>query len=84
VTNVLAAFIVVGGTNLATTAFHAQVCVISIITSIVLFAVPLGGRCKKCDTQDPSHCVKGETTSRSRLPYRMHGACLLASHVQQP
>uniref|UniRef100_A0A383VTF4 Chloride channel protein n=1 Tax=Tetradesmus obliquus TaxID=3088 RepID=A0A383VTF4_TETOB len=36
-----------------------EVCVISIITSIVLFAVPLGGRCKTCDTQDPEHCVKG-------------------------
>lgn len=41
-------------------AVHVQVCVISIITSIVLFAVPLGGRCKTCDTQDPEHCVKGE------------------------
>eukprot|EP00878_Enallax_costatus_P010897 GHUV01011381.1.p1 GENE.GHUV01011381.1~~GHUV01011381.1.p1 ORF type:complete len:670 (+),score=126.18 GHUV01011381.1:946-2955(+) len=36
-----------------------EVCVISVITSIVLFAMPLGGRCHKCDTDTLDHCVVG-------------------------
>jgi hypothetical protein len=43
----------------AVAALPPQVCVLSIITSILFFALPLAGRCHKCDTQDPTHCVKG-------------------------
>lgn len=44
-----------------------QVCVLSIITSIVFFALPLAGRCHECDTEDPAHCVRGESAASSRL-----------------
>jgi hypothetical protein len=44
---------------------HAQVCIISIITSIVLFALPLGGRCHSCDSGNPEHCVKSEGRAKS-------------------
>ena len=37
-----------------------QVCVLSVVTSVVLFALPLGGRCHACDTGDVNHCVKSE------------------------
>ena len=36
-----------------------EVCVLSVITSTVFFALPLAGHCHACDTQDPTHCVKG-------------------------
>jgi hypothetical protein len=37
-----------------------QVCVLSVITSTVLFVLPLGGRCHTCGTGDVDHCVKSE------------------------
>jgi hypothetical protein len=44
---------------------HAQVCIISVITSIVLFALPLGGCCHACDSGNPEHCVKSEDRAKS-------------------
>lgn len=41
-----------------------QVCVISVITSVVLFALPLGGRCHACDSGNTEHCVKSELQGR--------------------
>jgi hypothetical protein len=40
-------------------AMSTQVCVLSVITSIIRFALPLAGRCRPCDAQDPDHCVSG-------------------------
>ena len=37
----------------------AEVCALSVVTSVVFFALPLAGHCHACDTQDPTHCVKG-------------------------
>lgn len=37
-----------------------QVCVISVLTSVVLFALPLGGRCHVCDSENTAHCVKSK------------------------
>lgn len=38
-----------------------QVCVISVITSVILFALPLAGRCHTCDSGNTEHCVKSES-----------------------
>lgn len=36
----------------------AEVCALSVLTSVILFALPLGGRCHACDTGQSDHCVK--------------------------
>jgi hypothetical protein len=45
-----------------------QVCVLSIITSILFFALPLAGRCHDCDTENPQHCVKGKPCAYPAAP----------------
>jgi hypothetical protein len=36
-----------------------QVCVISVITSIFWYFLPVFGRCMECTSNDPDDCVKG-------------------------
>lgn len=35
-------------------------CVLSVLTSVTLFALPLGGRCHACDSGNTDHCVRSE------------------------
>jgi hypothetical protein len=44
--------------------YAVQVCLISVITSVVLFALPLGGCCHACDSGNTEHCVKSELQGR--------------------
>lgn len=48
-----------------------QVCVLSVITSIIRFALPLAGRCRPCDGQDPDHCVSGTGAMAASLLVRV-------------
>jgi hypothetical protein len=46
--------------HLLTLLVLVQVCIISVITSVILFALPLAGRCHACDSANKEHCVKSE------------------------
>lgn len=46
--------------HLLTLLVLVQVCIISVITSVILFALPLAGRCHACDSGNKEHCVKSE------------------------
>lgn len=52
------------GSHLPLSCDPVQVCLISVITSVVLFALPLGGRCHACDSGNTEHCVKSELQGR--------------------
>jgi hypothetical protein len=48
----------------------SQVCLLSVLTSILFFALPLGGRCRACTSTDPEHCVSGRAAFRTFTGYR--------------
>jgi chloride channel 7 len=45
------------------------VCVLSVITSVLFFALPLGGRCRACTNSDPEHCMDDGTKFRTFQGY---------------
>lgn len=51
----------------------AEVCAISVITSIIFFALPVMGECKHCDTQDLTHCIAGDAMFRTFQGYGCQG-----------
>lgn len=42
-----------------------QVCILSVLTSILFFALPLGGRCRACNNADADHCLSDGTKFRT-------------------
>jgi hypothetical protein len=47
-----------------------QVCVLSVLTSALFFALPLAGRCRACTSPDAEHCVGGRAAFRTFSGYR--------------
>ncbi|GBF95490.1 chloride channel CLC-c [Raphidocelis subcapitata] len=47
-----------------------EVCVLSVLTSALFFALPLAGRCRACTSTDPEHCVSGGAAFRTFRGYR--------------